>query len=129
MNEEHKTFCLEQFKINFVSNNISQFIGEIHHLVKQKGELRDSISSKFSSYKDQIKKFVADGQIEEAVELIESVTESTQYEDDGIKLTSRWRKHKRRNISGVLYLEDKVVQENQIIEAILELLELIQNGY
>lgn len=117
---ELRTFCYEQFKINFIANNIGGFIQELFNRCRQEGLLRQEGAAPTSEL-DKVKKLVASGEMEEAIDLLMEYTDGTALEDDVAHLAGRYRKFKKRAMKGVLYQEEKTVQEAQLIEAILEI--------
>ena len=118
--KELRTFCYEQFKINFIANHIDGFIQELFNRCRQEGLLRREGVTPASEL-DKVKKLVAKGDMEQAIDLLMDYTDGTTLEDDVAHLAGRYRKFKKRAMKGVLYQEEKTVQEAQLIEAILEI--------
>lgn len=120
LTDELRTFCYDQFKINFIANNIDGFIQELFERCRQEGLLRQEGPAPTSEL-DKVKKLVAKGEMDEAIDLLMDLTDGSTLEDDVAHLAGRYRKYKKRAIKGVLYQEEKTVQEAQLIEAILEI--------
>ena len=120
ISKEVKTFCFEQFKINFISSEIDEFIHELHHRCGNLGLLRTK-GETYVPMKDRIKNFVAKGNLDKAVELLEELAEDSPNKHLAIQLAGRYRKFKTRVSQGILYQEQKDVQESQLVHDLLEL--------
>lgn len=115
-----KTFCFEQFKINFITNDIPGFIEELHRRCQSRGLLRTAGDVTYSEL-EKVKHHVAHGNFEEALDVLEDYTEATQLEDLCLQLAGRYRKFRKRVQRNVLYEDQKEVQEAKIVSDILKL--------
>ena len=122
MNDDLKTFCHQQFQINFISRNISDFISELYARCQQRGILRKASASKLSPLA-KAKQQVAKGALEQAIEILEEALSESALENNIMMISGRYRNWKRRKNSGVLREEEATVQENQISEDLLELID------
>ena len=120
VDDELRTFCYEQFKINFISHNLDGFVQELFERCEREGLLRSAGAAPDSEF-DKVKKMVAKGDLEEAIDLLLDFTDGSALEHDVAHLAGRYSKFKKRALKGVLYQEEKSVQEAQLIEAILEI--------
>lgn len=119
-NDEISTFCLEQFHINFIEHNITQFIDELHAKSADLDMIRTAESVEEGEI-DKVKKMVRKARFQEAIDALEELSEDTDLEDDVSLLSSRYRKYKRKVTQGILHVDEKEVEENRIIKAILDL--------
>ena len=120
-----KTFCLDQFRINFISNDIPQFVNALFQRFKPE-ELRMPLQESGSDIR-KAKSLIAKGQILPAIDLTEDITENTELEDQVLHLAGRYRKFRKRVSKGILSQEDKMLQENQLIDALLSILKEAKN--
>lgn len=123
LTDEIRTLCVEQFKINFISENqIINFIAELSGrcrdakppLIRQAGATERSIG-------DKVRQLVAAGNAEAAINLLEDATEGTELQDEVAQLAGRYRMFQRRANSGLLRPEEQEVQQNNIFDSILKL--------
>ncbi len=121
MSEELTTFCLDQFRINFISQNIPSFIQKLHKHFRP-----DELRQPLSEGKDQlerVRKLIRNAELEDAIDLLADILEDTELEDVILQLDGRHRKFKKRVIKGVLSLENQQLTENQITDSLLELID------
>ena len=127
ISSEIKSFCTEQFRINFISNNIEskknvilQFVNKLHECFKMKDGLRKQ-KSREVTITGMIKKCVADADIGQAIRLLEAHSKATSLEDEVIKLKGRYRNFTRRSQNNLLRSEEKDFQNAIIVENIIEI--------
>lgn len=117
--EEIKTFCSEQFTIQFVDKNILDFVQKLYEVSEELGVLR----SRTDKTKWQnLKQIMARGDLHVAIDTFKELVRETDLEDEANGLSGRYRRFARKKNSGVLEFEKITVQENQISEALLELI-------
>lgn len=119
-NDKISTFCLEQFHINFIEHNITDFVENLHQKSKDLDMIRTADSLNDSPIK-KIQSLVAKAQFQDAIDMLQELGEETELENDILQLSGRFRKHLRKVTQGVLYEDTKAVDENRIIKAILDL--------
>ena len=120
-----QTFCLDQFRINFISNDISKFV-EVLHQYFQPTELRNPQANTGNDIL-QVRALISNGELLAAIELTEDITENTSLEDDVLQLASRFRKYNKRLMKGILSYEDQQLQENQLMDTLLKILSEAKN--
>ena len=125
--DEVKTFCFEQFKINFVANDITSFIEEAHKRCKERGILRMA-GEKAETEAGRIRNYISMGDYDEAIDLLEELVEDTELEDESNKLAGRYRKFKKRVMNNVLYEDQREVQEAKIVSLILDLVKMAEKA-
>jgi len=121
MTEELTTFCLDQFRINFISQKIAGFVEELHSRFNP-DELRQPLSEGKNQL-ERVRQLIREAEMEEAIDLLSDLVEDTELADDILQLAGRYRKYKKRVIKGVLSQENQQVTENQITEALMELID------
>ena len=119
INIETKTFCSEQFTIQFVDQNIPQFIDKLYETCEQEGLLREK---RDQTKWGQLRNFIAKGNITKALEGINIHTQGTELEDEAIGIAGRYRRFKRKELNGVLETKEINIQENRITKDLLELI-------
>lgn len=125
--DEVKALCFEQFKINFVANDISSFIEEAHKRCKKRGILRRA-GEKVETEAGKIRSYISMGDYDEAIDLLEELVEDTELEDESNKLAGRYRKFKKRVMNNVLYEDQREVQEAKIVSLILDLVKMAEKA-
>jgi hypothetical protein len=120
LTDEVKTFCTEQFTINFVSNNIPEFIHKLYQYAEEDGILR---TEQDTDRWTQIKNFLAEGKLGVAIEQFVDLTRGTDLEDEAIGISGRHRRYERKKNQGILYGNELDVQANQIQSSLLELIQ------
>lgn len=119
-NDEISTFCLEQFHINFIDHNITEFIDQLHSKSFDLKMIRTAESLEESEI-DRIRKMVGKARFDEAIDTLSELSEDTEIEDDVNMLAGRYRKYNRKVTQGILHVDEKEVESNRITKAILDL--------
>lgn len=119
LTNEVKSFCTEQFTIQFVENNVADFINTLYQHCESAGELREKEQA---TPWQKIKKLVAKGELKQAIEQFKEHCQNTELEDEAVGLSGRFRRFERKKRNGVIDSRDLPVQENQITEDFLELI-------
>lgn len=114
-----ETFCLDQFRIQYISYDIPGFIETLYSQFSPQ-ELRQP-SKEGTSVLDRTRTHIKKGEIETAIDLMVEFAEDTDLEDDLLQLAGRYRKHKKRVTRGILSSQDQQLQENQLTSTLLEL--------
>ncbi|MCB0706280.1 MAG: SIR2 family protein [Saprospiraceae bacterium] len=120
-NPEMEVFCTEQFKINFISDNLSQFVGKLHQEAVKADLIRKEEES-FDSEIQKIKISIRDGDLEEALDLFQEMAEQTAFEDDATIIAGRYRKFQLRARRGALTEDDRMAKEAELSEDLLAML-------
>lgn len=126
LSEKIKVFGEDEFYINFISNNIPEFIDEIYQRCQTKGLLRTTEKVKTSIVENLINQFKG-GKLEELFEPFEEWLERLGKRGEHLlvdldKLMSRYRRHERKKNQGVVNYENASVTDEQINSAMLTLL-------
>jgi hypothetical protein len=117
---ELSTFCLDQFQIQFISKNIQEFIQELHQQFGE-AELRQPETDAGGGI-GRAKNFLAQGELEKAIEELEDLLEGTDLQDDILQIAGRFSKYQRRVMRGLLSSEDQSLQENNLSNDLLTLI-------
>ena len=114
------TFCLDQFHIQFISHNIGGFIQELLQHFPE-ADLRQPDADAADGLA-RAKRLIAWGELEEALETLEELTDGTDLQDDLTQIYGRYGKFQRRVMRGILREEEMNVQENKISDDLLSLI-------
>ncbi|MBR9920936.1 MAG: hypothetical protein GYB31_08850 [Bacteroidetes bacterium] len=120
-NPEIETFCTEQFKINFISDNISRFVNTLHEQATQVGLMRKAEES-FDSEVQKIRLAVSDGELEEAIDLFQELADQSELEDDATLISGRYRKYQLRARRGAYTEDARMARESEIADDLLALI-------
>lgn len=120
MSKDLTTFCVDQFQIQFISNNIQQFIDTLLAHFPE-AALRQP-EGESSSGAARAKMLVRKGELGTAIEEMEDCTDGTSLEDEIAQLSGRYGKFQRRVRNGILRSEEKLVQENTLSSDLLNLI-------
>jgi len=119
LTKEVKTFCTEQFTIQFVENDITGFVNTLFQHCEAAGELREKGQT---TPLQKLKGLIAKGELKNAIEQFTEHSKNTELENEVVGLSGRFRRFERKKRNGVIDSRDLPVQENQITEDFLELL-------
>ncbi|MEM8528474.1 MAG: SIR2 family protein [Bacteroidota bacterium] len=127
VSEKIQVFGKDEFYINFIPNNIPEFIKEIYTRCETKGLLRTQEAPKSSfveSLINQFKKGKIDAIFEPFEEWLDEVGDrAVELLEDLASLLSRHRRHQRKINRGILNFENATVETNAISDALLQLLQ------
>lgn len=124
-NKELETFCYEQFRINFSNNTINDFVNQLHDRIVKAGIVRKE-GEEAESPTEKVRVLVREGELEEAIDALLECAEGTDNEEEVDILSSRYRRHQKKVLKGVLNHQDAQVEENKFIDTILQLVTLIE---
>jgi len=127
LSDEERALCVDQFQINFVARNLTEFVRELHRQCADKGLLRSADSGE-DSRPQQIRRLVSNAKLDEAIEMLREITPPGDLADEVSGLAGRYRRYKLKESQGVLYEQDKDVQYNQISTSLLDLLKEVEAG-
>lgn len=121
-----RTFCHEQFKIEFMPNNTKEFVNELYQACEENGMLREPKDQEGSKI-DQLRKLIAKDKLKEVLEGLETFLESVgrpaeDLLDDVLLLANRHSRFERKQREGILDSRDEEVQAAKIRKSIVELL-------
>lgn len=120
------TLCMEQFQIQFIDNNIPDFVRELHRRVSADPTLAARASAgPRSDLRALVRARLANGETEAALDELAEAPEAGACQDDVEKLSGRFGRLKKRRMAGVLSAEESMRLENEINADILELLKQI----
>ncbi len=125
--EEIKSFVTDQFKIEFVSDKIPQFVDDLYDKCEAAGLLRKSGESQSQNIIKQLTQLLASGQIEEVLKrfndyLSQIGEQGKKVLDDVILLMNRFQRVSRKMNQGVIDHQESELELNKISKSILELL-------
>lgn len=126
VSNELKTFCYQQFRIEFIATNIDAFVDELADRCQAVGMKRVPAEKKESGVKKWIK-WMADDRVEDVFEsfmeyLEQSGANGRELKDDLVLLNNRWKRLKRKEMLEVIDSRDANVEGNKINQSVLELL-------
>lgn len=119
LTDEIKTFCTEQFTIQFVTNQVPDFIDTLFKHCKDLGVLR---KTEGTSKWEQLRVLISKGELNTAIQQFGILTKGTELESEATGISGRFRRFERKKRNGVLDSRDIPVQENQIAEDFLDLI-------
>ncbi len=120
---ETKCFCIEQFKIKFVDEDMHLFIRELYDKCEAEGLLRET-GDEESVVSEQIENFIAQDKIEKAIQTAKAFFSGkgeTDLVEDIILLEGRYNRLMRKINLGVLEESTSEVDHNKIKLALMEL--------
>ncbi|MEL6718089.1 MAG: SIR2 family protein [Bacteroidota bacterium] len=127
VSEQIRVFGKDEFLINFIPNDIPEFVKEIHQRCEAKGILRSQEAPKTSFVESLLSKF-KDGKIDAIFEPFEDWLDelgdrAAELLEDLASLSNRYRRHQRKINKGILSTEYATVETNAISDALLGLLQ------
>lgn len=120
LSDEVKTFCTEQFTIQFVDQHIPEFVQTLHQHCHEL-ELRRE-RGKDTKW-NQLQELIIRGDLSKAIEQFNVFTSGTELKREADGLSARYNRFERRKRNGVLDSRDIPVQENQITTDLIALIE------
>lgn len=126
VNEDLKSFCFQQFKIEFIPTQIKEFVSELVTQCENVGIIRE-VEKEQSSLIDLYKKWLSQDKIDEVLNGIREFFEGLgdmgkELIDDIDLITNRYRRLNRKINSGIMDTRDIEVESNKIRVALIELL-------
>jgi len=119
LNHEVKSFCTEQFTIQFVENDVTGFINTLYDHCEAAGELREKGQT---TPWEKLRLQVSKGDLKQAIEQFSEHTKNTELADEAVGISGRFRRFERKKRNGVIDSRDIPVQENQITADFLDLI-------
>lgn len=124
--EAIRTFCFEQFKIEFVPNKIHEFVHEVYTRCLERDIVRKFNEEKQSPIAHLING-VAEDRIKEVLSefrtfLLELDERGEELLDDVILLTNKFSRLDKRIRQGIIDEQDATIKSNKIRKELLELL-------
>jgi hypothetical protein len=116
-----RTFCSDQFNIEFVHNNIENFVDILLEKCQKEGVVNAPNNEK-SSPLAAAKKDIGQDKIEDCFSLLLDFTqsiESKDYHEDVILLSSKFSRLKKRILRGIISTEEANVGHNKISKSLL----------
>ncbi len=113
-----KSFCFEQFSIEFIPKQINEFIDELYVHCEQANLLRE-VDAAHASPIDKFLGWVSKDRIEEVIQEFWTFLESLgqiadDHLDDLILLSSKYNRLEKRKRKGIISSEDAFIQTNSI---------------
>jgi len=132
ISEELKSFCHQQFKIEFVPNRISEFVDELFYQCDKLGLLRKE-SIRDIVLIEKIKNMIGDNQIEKALEETKKLLDrSYKYEQElqaaFLNIKADFKELNQEMIVGVLNPDQYKIRKAQIVKSLILLLDQLKNG-
>jgi hypothetical protein len=124
LGDDKKVFYNEQFKINFVEENLSAFVDTLFKKCEAAGVIRELQEAGEVSLFQRIEKLVGDDKLDEVLDLMSkffSSKEENELADDVILLSSRHKRLQRKINQEVIDEAESNIESNKIKLAILEI--------
>ena len=126
LTEEVQTLCHDQFKINFVPNNIESFVSEIYSLCEQRGKLRQ-IGVRQQSIIQSLREMISEDELDDIFEKFMDWLEEIGERGEGLlnvanTLSGRYKRLAKKIAQGVVSQDDANLETNKIRAALLELI-------
>lgn len=126
MNEEVKTFCFDQFKIEFVPKKIREFVDEMYDRCKEANLFRE-FEEESESPIEKLLTWLAEDQIEKSLEGFKNFLDDLgqpghELRDDLILLTNKFNRLNKRSIQGIISDQEASLQSSRIRRELLDLL-------
>ena len=127
VHEDLQIMCYEQFKINFVQDNILSFVNTLHRKCKESDFLRVSKNDLEPQIKT-LKTELAQGDIESVIKklgqfLEESGEQGEELLDTQIVISTRFNRLKKKMRHNVITNEEENIEMNKLNSNLLDLLE------
>lgn len=128
--DEVRSLCVDQFQINFVPNNITQFVDELHQRISARGKLRSLSNAKLSP-SQQANQLLSADKLDEALAILQPFLEKAG--NDGaehlmmITLLSGQLSGLGRSIAeGTMAADVATLQRNQIRRSLVDLINAVK---
>jgi hypothetical protein len=126
ISEDIKSFCFEQFRIEFVPTKIADFVNILHEKSKQQDILRkadDPVSSKIDVLMTYLSQDKVSKVFDELAYFLKKLKEDGQdLLDDLVLIENKFNRLKRRKTQGIISESDATVASNKIRKALLDIL-------
>lgn len=124
INDYVKEFCKEQFKINFIEEDINGFIVELHKRCEQQNLTRQGGTAlKAVSIYELVQNYIKNDELEQALEkmnvYLQTKPDETELMDDLTLLMSRFNRLKRKMTNNLVTPQDAEVPLNNIKQEML----------
>jgi len=119
---ELRTFCFEQFQIQFVDKNVEDFVRELHRRVASDPNIsfRESAGPK-TDIQILVRKQLSNGETEAALDNLTDFLDGSELQAVADQINGRYGRMKKRRMAGILTTEEITLEENKINNDILEL--------
>ncbi|MEL7163030.1 MAG: SIR2 family protein, partial [Bacteroidota bacterium] len=119
LDTEIKSFCTEQFTIQFVENDSVHFVDTLYeHCAGQDMLRKRGRATPWEGLRD----LIASDRLEDALGNFSELARGTELADEVSGLTARYRRFARKQRNGVLDSRDAPILENQITSDALDLI-------
>ena len=115
-------FCIEQFKLKFIDDNLHQFLDDLYQKCDTEGILREA-EDEDQSVSDLIEKYISEDMLEKAIATAKNYfnrMNEDELADDIILLESRHKRLNRKINIGVIEDSSAEIEHNKIKHALLE---------
>ncbi len=122
--EQARTFFQQQFRINFVEDNLNGFVDTLFEKCKEGGVIREEEDVSDIPIDERIEKLLVDERYEDAMGIMNGFFEEKGEEDlasDILLLQSRYKRLQRKITQEVINAEDANVESQKINLALLEI--------
>lgn len=123
-NADTLSICLDQFKIEFVNQNVDAFLQKLHGACVKADALVQRTASSHTSSKEKIRLLVAENKLEDALDLLNQIAHEKKDDELSKEVTlleGRLYRLEKRIRKGLISPQDAEVERNKIIDAILEI--------
>jgi hypothetical protein len=126
LSDEIHTLCVEQFQIQFIEHNISDFLRELHSRIQQDPQLslRRSAGPQ-TDVRSLIRHHIAEGETDSALEALADHLDGTRWQDEADLLRGRFGRLEKRRRAGVLNTDEISLESARINHDLLDLINKI----
>ncbi len=126
INEEVRSFCFEQFKIEFVPTHIHEFINSLHAKCAESSILR-ALEEEAESPIEHLMELLGEDEVEEVLNLLrDHLTDAgesgEELLDDVLLMMNKYSRLSKRIVQGIIAKDEADLQSNKIRVELLELL-------
>ena len=141
LTDDLKTLFVDQYRIEFVPQEVNEFVGQLHKFFEDKGLLRKESEEK-QSIAGQLKDLVGEGKVSEAINGLRTyidrfLTENTSLPESSmdmlnglnselLQLSSMFRRLENRKRQGIISEDKADLEMNQITHSLIGYLDEIE---
>lgn len=125
--DDIRTFCDQQFKIHFIDHDITQFVNDLYDKFEQENALRDNSISPQDKRINEMKTLVGKDKIKAAIEMLKDYIADTPLENEVIKVEGRFNEYKEEKRNNLLNPTELSVKRENIVKAIIDLIDLAKD--
>ena len=122
-NKDTTSICIDQFQIEFVNQNISEFVEELFHRCKTENLLRDRVDYKFSS--DSIRELVGQDNVNQVFEIFRDQLGDESRMSEFLLLVNRMQRLKKQISARTISHEESEIERMKITTSLMSYIDLV----